>query len=98
MKENSKWICASAYLIFFIPIIVDSEDEVYKFHTNQGLNLLLLTVAVTILGSIIPIIGWFLILPIGAIFCFVLFVMGVINSINEKQKELPVIGKINLIK
>lgn len=98
MKETNKGINALAYLIFFIPLLVDGTNEEYKFHANQGLNLLLLSLAVTVIGTFIPVIGWLLILPIGGLFCFVLFIMGVINAINGKMKELPVIGKYRLIK
>lgn len=98
MKETNKWICALAYIIFFVPIVVDSNNDDYKFHTNQGLNLFLLFVATNIVGSFVPVIGWFIILPVGSIMAFVLCVIGIINSFNEKTKELPVIGKYRLIK
>ncbi len=98
MKETNKWICVLAYLIFFLPLLLDGENETYKFHANQGLNLLLLSIAISIIGTFIPIIGWFIILPIGGLLCFVLFIIGVINAINEKTKELPLVGSIKLIK
>jgi len=98
MNETNKGICALAYIIFFIPMLVDSNNEEYKFHTNQGLNLFLLFLAISIVGSFIPVIGWFIILPLGGIMALVLCVMGIINAVNEKQKELPIIGKYRLIK
>lgn len=98
MKETNKWLCALAYIIFFVPILVDSKNETYNFHTNQGLNLFLLFLVVNIVGGIIPVLGWFIILPFGGIFALVLCIMGIINAINENQKELPLIGKIRLIK
>jgi uncharacterized membrane protein len=98
MKEANKWICALAYLFFFLPLLLDRKNQTYVFHANQGLNLLILSIAISIVGSIIPIIGWFIILPIGGILCFVLFVTGVINGMNEKTKELPIVGRIKLIK
>lgn len=98
MKETNKWINALAYIVFFIPLLADGENEVYKFHMNQGLNLFILGVLVSMIGSFVPVIGWFLILPIGGLLCFALFIMGVLNSINGKQKELPLIGKFRLIK
>lgn len=97
MNETNKWICALAYIIFFVPILVDSKNEEYKFHTNQGLNLLLLYVAIGIVGFLVPVIGWFIILPLGGVIVFVLAVIGIINALNEKQKELPIIGKFRLI-
>lgn len=97
-KETNKWINAVAYIVFFVPLLADGENEEYKFHANQGLILLLFGIAIAVVGSIIPVIGWFLILPLGGIFCFVLFVMGIINSMNGNMKELPIIGKFKLIK
>ncbi len=96
--EKNKWMGVIAYFIFFVPLLVDSGSEFGKFHANQGLNLFLLSLAVSILGSIIPILGWFVILPVGGIFCLVLAIMGIINAINGETKELPLIGKITLIK
>lgn len=97
IKKN-KWIAVIAYFIFFVPLLVDKESEFGKFHANQGLNLLLLGIAVCVIGSIIPIIGWFIILPIGGILCLVLAIMGILNAINEKTKELPLIGTIRIMK
>lgn len=96
--EDNKWISVLAYFIFFLPLLVAKESEFGKFHANQGLDLLLLGIAVSIVGSIIPFIGWFIILPVGGIFCLVLGIMGIINAINGKMKELPLIGSIKLIK
>ena len=97
-KENNKWINVLAYFIFFVPLLVDGQNEEYKFHANEGLNLFILFVAINIVGALIPVIGWFIILPIGGILCLVLAIMGVINAINERMKELPLIGKYKLIK
>ncbi|MCT4620083.1 MAG: hypothetical protein N4A62_11915 [Marinisporobacter sp.] len=98
MKDTNKWICVLAYIIFFIPILVDGNNEEYKFHTNQGLNLFIFAFAISIIGSFVPVIGWFIILPIGEIFCLVLAIMGMVNAYNERMKEIPIIGKYRLIK
>jgi len=98
MKETNKWINVVAYFIFFVPILVDGENTTYKFHANQGLLLLLLSVAVGIVGSIIPFIGWFLILPVGGIFVFVLAIIGIMNAYMGIEKQLPLIGKFKIIK
>jgi len=96
--EKNKWMGVLAYFIFFIPLLVDSNSEFGKFHANQGLNLLLLFIAVSVLGSVIPFLGWFIILPFGSILCLVLAIIGVLNALNKKLKELPIIGKFKLIK
>ncbi len=100
-EENvviAKWACVLAYLIFFLPLVVEGDKTVHRFHANQGLVLLILSVAVTTIGTIIPIIGWLIILPFGGIFCFVLAIMGMVNTGNGKMKELPLIGKIKILK
>ena len=98
MKETNKWICVLAYIIFVIPILVDSDNDKYKFHSNQGLILFILAVVISIIGSFIPVIGWFIILPLGEILCIVLVIIGMINAYNGKMKELPIVGKYKLIK
>lgn len=98
MKETNKWICVVAYIVFFLPLLVDGENAEYKFHANQGLNLFIITVVISIIGSFIPVIGWFIILPVGELFCFLLTIMGMVNAYNQKMKELLIIGKYKLIK
>ncbi|GAB6108210.1 DUF4870 domain-containing protein [Fusibacter bizertensis] len=97
-NKNSNIIAAVAYILFFIPLVVDSNSEFGKFHANQGLVLLLLGIAVSVVGSIIPFLGWFIIAPIGGLLVLVLAIVGIINALNGEQKELPIIGGIKLLK
>ena len=46
---------------------------------------------------IIPILGW-IIAPILSIVITVLAVIGIINAVNGKAKELPIIGKYKILK
>ena len=87
-------------ILFFIPLVMDDlkSNSYSRFHANQQLVLLLAAVIVNIVGGIIPILGWFIILPLGTIFLIVLVVMGIINVINDKKKSLPLIGRIEIIK
>ena len=93
-------ISALSYLgiLFFIPMVTNPKSEFAMYHANQGLLLLIAVMAINTVGSIIPFIGWFLILPLGNIFVFVLFVMGVINALGGAMKPLPLIGGFELIK
>ncbi len=95
-NSNEKLMCILAYLIFFLPLIVIPDSENGKFHANQGLLVLLLSIALSII-AIIPILGWIIGL-VGWIFVIVLIVMGMINANNMEMKELPVIGKFKIIK
>lgn len=64
------------------------DKEGAKFHINQALVIFLFS-----LLSCIPLIGW-----IWGIFMVVCWVMGLIYAIQEEEKEVPVIGKIRIIK
>lgn len=96
--EANKIMSVLAYIIFLIPLLVAKESPYAKFHTNQGLVLFLAAIVVSLVGGIIPILGWFLILPVGCIIVAVLGVIGIINAFTGKAKELPIIGKIKILK
>ncbi len=87
-------------LLFFIPLLDDEKKKIpfVKFHANQQLNLLLAGFIVSTLGGIIPVLGWFIILPLGMIASLVLAIIGVINASKGEMKELPLIGGFQLIK
>lgn len=94
--EKNKVISALAYILFFLPLIVCPESRFGKFHANQGLLLLITGFAGSIILSIIPIIGW-IILPFFSLAVFIIGIIGLINALNCKAKELPLIGKFKII-
>jgi uncharacterized membrane protein len=96
--EKNKAMAILAYFIFFIPLLAAKDSKFAMYHANQGLLLFLLILAVNVVGGMIPLIGWFLILPLGNLFCFVLFILGVINASKGEMKPLPLIGKISILK
>lgn len=87
---NAKTTGIVAYLtwIGFIIAICAGDKEGAKFHLNQALVVLLFS-----LLSVIPCIGW-----IWGIFMLVCWIMGLIAAINEEEKEIPLLGKIKIIK
>ena len=95
--EENKTIAGLAYLIFFLPLIATPDSKFAKFHANQGLILFILAVAGNIILGMIPFIGWLLI-PIFTLFVLVLGIIGLMNGLNGKSKELPLIGKFRIIK
>ncbi|MDZ7744802.1 MAG: hypothetical protein U5K77_03560 [Candidatus Saccharibacteria bacterium] len=98
--EQVKIMAALAYfgILFFLPLVTNPNSQFGKFHANQGLMLLIFGFAGTTIGTIIPLIGWFLILPVVSIASLVFFVMGIINALNKDMKRLPLIGNFDLIK
>lgn len=95
--EKNKTAAGLAYILFFLPLLMCPDSKYGKFHANQGLALLIVSVVGTIVLSIIPIIGWIL-LPLFGIAVMVFTVMGLINGFGGKAKELPLVGKIKLLK
>ena len=93
------WLC-------LIPIIKGTTPYT-KFHANQGLTLAVLGTGVSIvLGLLRLLLGG--IFPLGTIVRILSFIvrailalymiLGIVNAVNDKAKELPFIGKINLLK
>lgn len=94
--EKNKVISALAYLIFFLPLIAAPNSKFGRFHANQGLLLLILAVGGNIVLNLIPFFGFFL-ETVYSIVMFVLFLMGLINTLNGKARELPLIGQYRII-
>lgn len=95
--EKNKVMAALAYIIFFLPLIACPDSPFGKYHANQGLLLFITGFVGSIVLGIIPIIGW-LMFPFFALLIFAFAVIGFVNAINGKAKELPIIGKYSLIK
>lgn len=95
---NGKGLSLVAYLgiLLLIPIFLANGNKFIRFHSNQGLVLLLAEIVVNAL-SCIPFIGWIFAL-VGGILCFVFTILGIVNAVKGRAKELPLIGKIRIIK
>jgi uncharacterized membrane protein len=70
------------------------KSSLEKFHLNQSLGLAIVSfgygIATSIIASIVPSIA--MILTIGNLAIFVLWIIGIINASKEEEKPLPVIG------
>lgn len=88
MDARTTGIVAYITWIGFLIAVCAGDKEGAKFHINQALVILLFSLLV-----MIPCIGWG-----WGVFMFVCRIMGLIAAINEEEKEVPLIGKIRLIK
>lgn len=94
--EKNKVVAGLAYLIFFLPLIACPDSAFGRFHANQGLLLLIASVGLGIALGILPflwVIGWIFYIGI-----FVFAIMGLVNGLNGKAKELPLIGKYRILR
>lgn len=90
IKMDKKTTGIVAYLtwIGFLIAILAGDKDGAKFHVNQALVIMLFS-----LLSIIPCVGW-----LWGVFMLVCWIMGLIAAINEEEKEVPLIGKIRILK
>lgn len=95
--EKNKTLAAFAMLLFFLPLIACPESRFGRFYANQGLILFILSLGGSIILGIIPFVGWVL-LPLYAIATLALAILGLINGLNGKARELPLVGRFRLIK
>ena len=107
--DNNKAMAVMAYLgiLVLIPIIGAKDSAYARFHANQGLILciaaILYSVAYSVISAIVLAISWRLyfittILGFVGLVFGVLAIIGIINALNGRAKELPIIGKYKIIK
>ena len=100
--DKNKAIAILGYIIpilFFVPLVTDSKNSAFaKYHANQHLVLLIAWIVVEVIGGMIPLIGWFLILPFGTIALIIFAIMGIINASKGEMKPMPAIGGIQILK
>lgn len=95
-KNRIMAILAYIGILVLVPLFAAKDSPFARFHTNQGLLLLILHLIGWAL-SFIPYIGW-VICGIINIACFVFLILGLINAVKGEAKELPLIGKYRILK
>lgn len=103
--ESGKGMAILSYIIPLIPYFAEKNNKWVRFHAIEGMNLLIVAVAVNIIMSILwSVVGWRLwgimstlssVINIGVT---VLCVIGIVNVCKEQAKELPLVSKIKIIK
>jgi uncharacterized membrane protein len=112
--EQNKVMGVLAYfgILVLVPLLAAKESKFARFHANQGLILCIAIIAwaiingllMAILGGIMLPDGWRVYGLIGTLLSLVyiifsiLAIIGIINAASGKAKELPLIGKITLLK
>jgi len=100
--QDNKLMGVLAYIIFFIPLITGDykKSPFVKFHTNQGIVLAIAGVAAGVVMGVlafIPFLGWVL-APLVGLALTVFWILGIVNAVKGEKKELPLIGKITILK
>ena len=109
--RDNKWCYIIAYLgiLFFLPLVVYPNSRVGRVHANQALIALILGAVLGVVngvfsglqlipgvGTMFMVIGTIISSAIGIIELLI-FIFELVNIINDKVVEIPVIGKFRLI-
>lgn len=93
-QDNTVLMSVLAYISFlvFIPYFTAKENPAVQFHVRQGIVLLIPEIALWVAGQILfnlffPLVS---LLNLGLI---VLSIIGIVNAVQKKQVELPLVGK-----
>ena len=87
-------------ILVLIPIFAGRDSRYVKFHANQGLLLMIASIVLNVLSTVLGLLHLgligslvgFLHLPL-----FVFSIMGIVNAIKGRAKELPVVGHYRLL-
>lgn len=96
MDTKTTGIAAYITWIGLLVAFLAGDKEGAKFHINQALVIFLFMLAGSII-MVIPVVGWIL-GGVWDIFMLVCWIMGLVSAIKEEEKEVPLIGKIHIIK
>lgn len=84
--------------LIIISYLVAKDDPFVKFHIRQGAILFIIEVALFVITSLFWSIFWSMemFLQIINLGLLVLSVIGIINAVQSKEKELPLIGHLSV--
>ncbi len=95
-------ILSYLWILFFLPLVVCPGSKFGRFHANQALVLFIVGIVFGVVGSVVGIIGisivtWIVSTVLGLV-DLALVILGIYYAATGKAKELPLIGKIRIIK
>ncbi len=79
-------------ILCLIPLLAKKDNKFALYHGKQGLVLFITDIIVGILGGLIPIVGWFVIAPIGGLFVLILAIIGMVKSLSGEYWKMPLLG------
>lgn len=96
--NDNKVLAVLSYIgiLVLVPLIAAPNSRYARFHANQGLTLWITSLILSAV-TVIPILGW-IIGVVGNIIAFVLMIIGIVNAVQGRAKQLPIIGKFTILK
>ena len=103
-KNKGMGILAYLSILVLIPIFAAKDSKFARFHANQGLLLLIASIATSLISNIVGILNLSLFGVIFSIFfglvdllILALAIIGIVNAAQGKAKDLPIIGNIRIL-
>lgn len=96
VNEEAKKIAIISYITIIglvIAFVMNNEKKLdfAKYHIRQSVGLCAMGFALGVIGMI-PILGW-IINIVGIFVLLYMWIIGLMNAINEKEKPVPFLGK-----
>ena len=93
-------LCYLWGILFFIPLLLYKGETKATRHANEGLLLFLFSVVGNIILGGLSKISWIFGMLAGlySLAILILGIIGIIYVVTDQEKELPIIGKIKLLK
>ena len=110
--ERNKGISLVAYILFFVPLLAAPDSRFARFHANQGLIIFIVSLILNIMRGIFNPWNWWnwtsnwnswvfnpftLTINLLQFALLAAIIYGIVNAINGKAVEIPLIGKFRLI-
>ncbi len=93
-SDNSLLMGILAYIgiLVLIPLFVAKGNAFVQFHVRQGLVLFVIEIIVYVVGEMMW--GLYPILSLVNLAMLVLSIIGIINVVQKKEAELPLVGQL----
>ncbi len=90
-KKTLMAVLAYLGILILIPFLMSKDDPFVKYHIKQGAVLFVLELIVWVVGMQVYMLMPFL--GIVNLAIFVLAILGIVNAIQGKEKEVPFVGQ-----
>lgn len=102
LNQYRKFMSLLSYFAFLvlIPLICMSKDKVVKRHASNGLALLIIELSLYVLATIFSSISAVVVIIIYVLLLFPLIftIIGIVCVAQDMHKEVPLIGKMKILK
>lgn len=90
---DDRFIAAIGYLgvLCIVPLILKRDSAFSQHHGKQGLIVLIAWMILWV-GNVIPVLGQ-IVWMLGSLALLILMILGMINALNGKLWEMPVLGQ-----